>query len=113
MVIQQLRLPKRRKPFDEFIGEVNQEFVRHKSKEQRDRNARCSLQNNIFWRFVTDFSFLVCHNKCVSMLKRFHTKINVLRKIFAGYGVYKADDVFRRAYCYLFLTCTGGTVWTS
>lgn len=62
---------------------------------------------------MTDFSFLVCHNKCVSMLKRFHTKINVLRKIFADYGVYKADDVFRRAYCYLFLTCTGGTAWTS
>ena len=58
---------------------------------------------------MTDFSFLVCHNKCVSMLKRFHTKTNVLRKIFAGCGVYKADDVFRRAYCYLFLTCTGGT----
>lgn len=33
---------------------------------------------------MTDFSFLVCHNKCVSMLRRFHTKTNVLRKIFAG-----------------------------
>ena len=50
---------------------------------------------------MIDFSFLMCHNKCVSMLIRFN-KAKCVAKDFAGCGVYIGDDKFRRAYCHTY-----------